>query len=87
VRLAEDEYVEWSTVVDAPVTYICDRAEAVQEWGEQRVTRADFHVSSAWPAEFQAATPGDFIAGNRAGPDETELSLAELRDQYREPSS
>lgn len=57
----------------------------MREWGEQRVNRADFHVTSAWPAEFHAASPEEFVEGNRAGERERELTLQELRAAYRSP--
>jgi hypothetical protein len=81
VRLADNEYVDWSTVCDAPVTYIVDRAEAVGTWGEERVARADANNHS-W-LDMPAMAPNRVIAGNRAGKNETELTLAELRREYR----
>lgn len=83
VKLADDEYVEWSTVVDAPLSYICERERAVSRWGEDRVARADEHVTSHTDPDFQADTPERAIAVNRAGDDESELTLAELRERYR----
>lgn len=90
VRLAENEYVEWSTIVDAPVSYIMNRAEAIEHSvessrleAEARVDRTDAHGHSAlW---FPAETPEELVAGNHAGPKETEITLEEIRVQYREP--
>jgi hypothetical protein len=81
-RLAEDEYVEWSTVVDAPVTYIIDRAEAVAEWGEERVARADAKGTSFIEGPYTLAS---LLVANRAGPRENQASLEAIRKQYRQP--
>lgn len=35
-KLGPDAYVEWSSVVDAPVTYVCNRKAAVAGFGESR---------------------------------------------------
>jgi len=79
VKLAENEYVEWSTVVDAPVTYIVDREEAVKEWGDERVSRADKEGHS-----FVDRYPFSF-GGNHAGPNGTEITVDEIRKQYANP--
>lgn len=82
LKLAADEYVEWSTIVDAPVTYACDRAEAVREWGEDCVVRADEHVTSMMDRMYWDDDAASAVAFNRAGPGETRLTLAQIREQY-----
>ena len=72
LKLAEDEYVEWGSIVDAPVSYAMGRAAAVDEFGEERVARADKKGHS-----YRDLPP--VIVGNRAGPGESSLSLEELR--------
>lgn len=82
LRLAADEYVEWSTVVDAPVSAVLSRKDAIGEFGADKVAIADEHVVSLWP-HFQPADAEAFIAANRAGPNEERLSLEEIRQAYR----
>lgn len=90
-KLADDEYVEWSTVVDAPITYICNREEMkahlLERYGtagrpDERIARADKRGTSWIDRE---ETMEDLVALNRAGDDETELTLGEIREQYRAP--
>lgn len=90
VKLADDEYVEWSTIVDAPITYIMNREEAIAytenesestEKGKDRVARVDEKGHSAH--YFGPETPEQLVAGNRAGDKEKPLSLAEIRERYR----
>jgi hypothetical protein len=81
IRLAADEYVHWSSVVDAPVSYVHTRRQAVAAWTEDRVARADRQVSSIIDPPFYG-TAEQAVAGNRAGPDETTLTLDEIRRQY-----
>ncbi len=93
VKLADDEYVEWSTVVDAPLAGSVTRAAACHEWGEPSVARADRrgHSQVEGPRVSEANrdrvwSPEELIAGNRAGPGESELSLDELRAAARRAS-
>jgi hypothetical protein len=79
-KLADDEYVEWSSITDSPVSWIKTRAEAVEVWSEERVARADKHGDSFQPPD------GNVIAGNRAGDNEETLTLDEIRVQYRDPN-
>lgn len=79
VRLAEDEYVEWSTVVDAPVSYAITRAEAVEAFGASRIARADEKGTSYLSPPY---TLQDFLDCNRAGEDESHIGLEEMRRRY-----
>src|SRR5262245_2894012 len=89
VKLDDDAYVEWSTVVDAPVTHVVTRAETIR-WNQrqgctlpeaqERTARTDKNGHSAmW---FSPESTEQLIAGNRAGEGESELSLAEILEQY-----
>lgn len=91
IRLDGDEgprYLEWSTIVDAPVTFGMTREELAthyrDEYGragsrdfEERMRRVDEKGTSAYDY-----TVADHISGNRAGPDETELTAEELYQAY-----
>jgi hypothetical protein len=81
-KLADDAYVEWSTVVDAPVSWIHKRDEAVREWGAERVVRADVNGTSILDGYPAGSTPEEIVRQNRAGPDETCISVAEIIDAY-----
>jgi hypothetical protein len=81
LKLAPDEYIEWSTVVDAPVSYVLDREEAVQEFGEERIERADKTGTSYYDRPPQTAE--EFVEFNRAGENETRLDLEGIRYHYR----
>lgn len=83
-RLAEDAYVEWSTVVDAPISWVHSREEAVKAWTSQRVERADSNGTSILDGYPAGSTPGEIVEGNRAGPDESEISAAEIIAAYDE---
>lgn len=81
-------YLEWSTVVDAPVTFGMSREEFAdhhrREYGAkpdrlpERMGRVDRYGTSC-RLGTSAAT---MVAANRAGPDETELSMEELVRWY-----
>lgn len=85
LRLAANEYIEWSTVVDAPATYIATCEQAVTTWGAERTERADTHAHSWMDAE--PMTPEEAIRGNRSGPGELTLTLDGLRRRYRSPET
>lgn len=80
-KLADDAYVECSTIVDAPTSWIVTRTEAVRQWTTDRVARADTYGTSLY--DMPAQTPDQIVAGNRAGDHEEELSAAEILEAYR----
>jgi hypothetical protein len=81
-KLGDDAYVDWSTVVDAPVSFILTREEAVAEWSEERVARADHHGTSIWDGYPAGSTPDEIVRANRAGPNESELTLEQILVAY-----
>jgi hypothetical protein len=96
VKLADNEYVEWSTVVDAPLTPIMDREQALEHsyrgirggreverrvYAAERVDRTDRNNHSALWLDPEPVE--EIIAGNRAGEGETELTLEQLRSEGR----
>lgn len=81
-KLGEDAYVDWSTVVDAPVSWVVPRDVAVETWTEERVARADRNGTSILDGYPAGETPEEIVRGNRAGPEEVELSVAEILDAY-----
>lgn len=83
LKIADDEYVDWSTIVDAPVSYIVTRAEAVARWGKDRIGRADAYTTSLIEPEYGPNCAEEAIACNRAGPDESQLTLEQIRERYR----
>lgn len=81
-KLGEDAYCEWSTVVDAPVSWVMSREHAVAEWEPTRVERADRNGTSILDDYPAGETPEQIVSGNRAGPRETEITAAEIIDAY-----
>lgn len=87
----EDKYFEWSTVVDAPITYGLTREQFEDyyrgEYGAvgmedlpNRLARADTIGTSSLMGYKSVE---EAIAGNRAGPNETELTADEILVAYR----
>lgn len=82
-------YLEWSTIVDAPVTFGMKRADFEAYYREMygtegsrdlpgRLERADKKGTSAHDHESAA----DVISGNRAGPNESKLTQDEIYRAY-----
>lgn len=97
VRLVEDPeplYVIWSTVVDAPVTFLMTRDELREFVIEDAVRRARESATRDFPGRMDRVdtngtsfytppyTVDDMVSYNRAGPDETELPTAEAIADY-----
>lgn len=76
IRLDDEHAVLWSSAVDAPVSYVTRIGALDGDVAEQ--LQRDGHT---WP-DRGAATAEDLTAGNRAGPDETCLSVAALKRRY-----
>ena len=88
VKLADNKYVEWSTVVDSPVTYIMDSDEVLEYIKDTRQDQDPVEVlnrinsnnhSAMW---FGPQTPEELILCNRAGKNESELFLYELIEEF-----
>lgn len=84
-----DYYFEWSTVVDAPVTFgqsLEDFKEYYRnEYGQSSVR--DFEdrmkrVEAKGTSSQIYDNVDELISGNRAGDDETELTKEEILEQY-----
>jgi hypothetical protein len=87
----DDYYLEWSTIVDAPISYGMSEEEYrkffIEEYGrasghqlEPRMQRiAQYGTSSR-----HGDTPEQLVVANRAGPDECELTLQEIKRAYCE---
>lgn len=84
VKLAENEYIEWSTVVDAPVSYVMTRSEVPKfirgDDISERLSRADEFGTSMLAPNLSLQ---DMIGFNRAGPKESCISLEGIRSRYR----
>ena len=85
----KDQYLEWSTVVDAPVTYGMTLEELhifiKEEYGNsglvelpQRMERIEKNGTSS----NMRISLESLISDNRAGPNETCLSLDEIYERY-----
>ena len=91
VKLVENEYVEWSSVVDAPISRVLDREGIkkylISKYGgpeentEKRIARADKHGTSLLHQHYESVK--DFVSFNRAGDKESCLTLEEIREQYK----
>lgn len=84
----KDYYLEWSTIVDAPVTYGMSLTEFKEyykiKYGleglkdlPERLQRVETNGTSAHNYDLD-----ELIADNRAGKDETELSMEEIVEDY-----
>ena len=85
----EDKYFEWSTIVDAPVTFAMSRDELEEhikeEYGNEglrelpeRLKRVDKQGTSC----CVPLTVEDLISCNRAGDGESELTKEEILEKF-----
>ena len=89
LKLGDNEYLEWSTIVDAPVTYITDRDEMIAhlrfKYGDHiDITRHMNIVDEQGTSCRDGQTVEQIISSNRAGPNESHLTLAEIKQRYGE---
>jgi hypothetical protein len=87
----QSRYLEWSSVVDAPVTMGLTleqfRVYYAHEYGlsdfNERLARVEVQGHSSIPRCDQGVeTLEDFVSCNRAGPNETELDIDGLWEYY-----
>lgn len=94
VKLGE-YYLEWSSMVDAPVTMGVTREQYITEYlaafGDHvkdellaRLAVADEHGTSItrWGGKARHVSVEELIIGNRAGPNEQELTFEQIVEQY-----
>jgi hypothetical protein len=89
IHLGNDDYIEWSTVVDAPIGYTLTRAEVVQAClaanASDRIARLDTN-GHTW-RDLAPQTPQQLVSCNRAGPHESCLTLAALLRCYADETA
>ncbi len=86
----QDRYFEWSTVVDAPVGGPWTREQALAHVTQQIIEHAACNAQAqlAFCDLFGVNTDqrdfriGDLLLGNRAGPNESELTAEEIYQRY-----
>ena len=81
VKLIDDNYVEWSTVVDAPITYCKSREAAIIAFGIDRVDRCDVNGHS-----YLDRDNSEHAAFNRAGPNECCLTKEAIARRFKNES-
>lgn len=85
----KDRYLEWSTIVDAPVTisatledfkeyYLAEYGQSSADELAERLERVEAKGTSS----HIHSSLGDCIAGNRAGDNEETLTLDEIYEKY-----
>lgn len=88
----KDSYFEWSTITGSPVTYAMDRKGMASyltvRYGtshdaEGRLKRVDKKGHSM----FDSGSLEDLISFNRAGPDESSISIDEIYERYQSEES
>jgi hypothetical protein len=86
-KLGEDAYVEWSSVVDAPTSWVHDRAAAVGAWGADRIGRADTNGTSILDGYPAGSTPEEIVRQNRAGPQGSTLTVEQVLARHASPEA
>lgn len=85
----KDRYLEWSSIVDAPVTFGMNKEELekyhLEEYGvnghrdfKNRMERVELTGTS----NKTRLSIADVIKGNQAGPNESELTIEEIYQAY-----
>jgi len=86
LRIGKNQYVEWSKIADRPLSYILNREQMKKYLLEKRIKEAESKIEEQLSLEEKIDIQEnikDFINGNRAGKEETELTLEEIKKEYR----
>jgi len=94
VKLGPNQYVDWSTVIDAPVSYVLTADEMIERRIRQAKKEAEESTREALERADRTGTSYLGITGvkviddNRAGEDESKLTREQLIEKftYREES-
>lgn len=95
VRVAPGKYIFWSSIVDGPITYVCDEKETrkymkaceVKAYGgmwREFFDRRWERLQSTGTTEmaFGPATAESAVSGNKAGPNYEQLTLDAITRMY-----
>ena len=88
VRLGDNQYVKWSNTTDSPVSYVMSREEIIEHLegaDDLSFTQADhlLEIADRTGTSDPQLTLEGLVSTNRAGIDESALSVAEILVQYR----
>lgn len=93
-KFNKDYYMEWSTVVDAPVTYGMSLEEFKEYYREEygnngmkRLPHMMERVEQTGASDYRYNNVDEFISYNRAGPKEGALSKEGLLRDYCRPET
>lgn len=88
----KDKYFEWSTIVDAPVTYGMSldefRSYYRQEYGDSSMSTLDerlVRVENKGTSSMMHDSLKDCISYNRAGDNEKNISIKSIYSRYAMP--
>jgi hypothetical protein len=80
-RDGREVYFDWSTTVDAPVSQGMTREQLAGYFTDALAPRLE-RVDLKGTSSHLHASAAENIAGNRAGPNETELTAQEIIERY-----
>ena len=89
----KDKYFEWSTVVDAPVSYAMTLEELTaytkEEYGNQGIGELDRRIErcNKYGTSLIGGNPEVILSCNRAGIDECKLTVEQIYDVYQNEES
>ncbi len=89
LKLGEDQYLEWSTIVDAPITNILSRKEIISflktRYPDKEVLiNKRLNLVDEVGTSIENYSVEQIIKYNRAGEDEKSISLEEIKQRYKE---
>jgi hypothetical protein len=79
-KLGPDAYVEWSGAADGPLSHVMTREEAHATYPAERMARVEANGHSGKDGEPR--TPESLVSVNRAGPNESCLTLTAILRLY-----
>lgn len=78
IKFDEDRFLEWSSIVDAPITMMMTRKELEEHVRNFRGSEGLDRLAE----RIERAVGPETIGWNRAGPNERRLTAKEIEEQY-----
>ncbi len=92
LKLAEESFIVWSSVVDAPVSYIMTEKECREWYAKEHGRRhSQYHLDQSIRDAHKTGSSSTFTtlddikADNKAGADEEYLTLGQIIEKYVAP--
>ncbi len=87
IKLGENEFVEWSSIADRPISFILNKEQIQKHIIEKRIKEVKEKVKKEFleaDNESIEYIKKNYLSCNCAGKNEEELTLKQIKEEYKQ---